>query len=104
VPGCAFIVAKVIVRCGQPPETHHLVFELQRRRTGADERWRQVKFRETSEIPRPVVTIYDQGHCDAGVTEIWRIYVKVMGTGARKGWATGRPSCGRTRRSLRAGG
>jgi hypothetical protein len=79
--GERIIVAKVIVRCGQPPETHHLVFELQRRRTGAGERWRQVKFRETSEIPRPVVTIYDQGHCDAGVTEIWRIYVKVTGTG-----------------------
>jgi hypothetical protein len=85
VHGTRFVFAKAIFTCDVPPESHDAVFELQTRRPGAGQAWRQVKYRTSSHVPRPKEAISDQGTCDAGVTAYWRIHVRVTGRGPKRG-------------------
>ncbi len=47
VQGTRFVFGKAIFTCDVPPVSHDATFELQTRRPGAGQQWRQVKYAES---------------------------------------------------------
>src|SRR5262245_52290303 len=66
VQGTRFVYGKAIFTCDEPPQSHDATFELQTRRLGAGQQWRQVKYADSSHVPRPKEVLVGQATCDAG--------------------------------------